>query len=132
MASIVREMQKNQMNWIRPKGDPPEYKICKDEVDNKDKVVVHLEMRIKSIVRQDKFIYTVHDTGFTREEPYDYDLSNVTVTTDKDAVKLVTIGGVGIIDIDAYEMNPKNRPVIIPLATSLSGVNSDINVARRS
>jgi hypothetical protein len=56
----------------------------------------------------------------------------VPVTTDKDSVILVQEGGVGIIDIDAYEQDPTNRPVIIPLTESISGVNSEIGFARRS
>jgi hypothetical protein len=34
--------------------------------------------------------------------------------------------------MDAYEADPKNRPVIIPLSESISGVNSEIGFARRS
>jgi hypothetical protein len=36
-------------------------------------------MRIKSIQRINKYIYTVHDTGASRDQPLDY---KVPVTTD--------------------------------------------------
>jgi hypothetical protein len=54
------------------------------------------------------------------------------ITTDKDIQSLVNDNGIGIIDLRAYIDSGASRPCIIPLAKSLSGVNSEIYLSKQN
>jgi hypothetical protein len=86
-----------------------------------------MNMNIRGIEVVKNFIYTSHTVPKFKKAPqWNKAKEERTITTDKDIQSLVKNNGIGIIDMRAYVDSASSRPCIVPLAKSLSGVNSEI------